>query len=183
MEKGKYMILSNVPIHYCKLHPKKPNATFDKENPTWECQIRTTSRETKEEWEKLNLNVKLIDAKEGMYWRVNLKKRTIKRDGTKASPVVIKDRQLREDTIDPDTIGHGSIANVRIFQYPYKKKAGGDGIASVLMGIQITKLIKYVPKPRDDDFEAEEGETEVIGGEDAGFEPMTDDETKEADVF
>jgi hypothetical protein len=66
--------------------------------------------------------------------------------------------------IDPNSIGNGSLANVRIFQYEYTNETTNKkGIASVLMGIQVTKHIVYVPKARDDDF----GETnnEVIGAE------------------
>ena len=49
------------------------------------------------------------------------------------------------------------MGNVRIFQYEHPRKDGGKGLASVLMGIQVTKHVVYKPKPRSDEF----GETET----------------------
>lgn len=151
-------IINNCEIWFCKLDPKRPNSKFNKKNPTWECQIRTTDKSVKKVWEEMNLPVKAIVPDEGSpYFRVNLRKKSIKEDGEKASPVKVVDGKMME--IDPNSIGNGSVANVRIFQYEYPREGGGKGTASVLMGIQVTKHIVYHPKPRDDDFSETETET------------------------
>ena len=151
-------ILKDCEIWFLKADPKRPNPKFNKKNPTWECQIRTSSKEVKKEWEALNLGVKAVVPDEGApYFRVNIKKKSIKEDGTAASPVKVLNGQMEE--IDPNTIGNGSRGHIRIFQYEYPKEGGGKGIASVLMGVQVTKHLVYKPKARDDDFGMTETET------------------------
>lgn len=151
-------ILKSCEIFFVKLNPKRPNSRFNKKNPTWELQIRTESKEKKKEWEALGLSVKAVipDDDSKPYYRVNLRKKTIKADGEKASPVKVVNGALEE--IDPDTIGNGSVAHIRIYQYEYPDENGGKGIASVLMGVQVVKHIRYVPK-HNDDFEMTETET------------------------
>ena len=108
----------------------------------------------------MSLNVKSDEDKEGnTFYKVNLKKKSKKRDGTPVDPVKVVDGQLND--IDPNTMGNGSIGNVRIYQYDYDV-GGNTGIASMLMAVQVTKLIKYEPKPRDDDFELLDVPTEVV---------------------
>ena len=154
-------LIKNVEIYFAKLNPKRPNPKFNKENPTWEVQIRTTDKEKKKEWETLNLAVKAVVPDEGVpYYRVNLRKKSIKEDGDNSSPVSVVDGKL--NPIDPDSIGNGSIGNIRVFQYEYTN-AGNKGIASVLMGMQLTKHIVYTPQARDDDFEETDTETVSSG--------------------
>jgi hypothetical protein len=151
-------IINNASIWFAKLDPKRPNNKFNKTNPTWECQIRTESKEVKKEWEAMNLPVKAIVPDEGPpYFRVNLRKKSIKVDKEPASPVKVVNGALEE--IDPNTIGNGSVGNIRIFQYDYTKKDGSPGVVSVLMGVQITKHIVYKAKPRGDEFASTETET------------------------
>jgi hypothetical protein len=152
-------VLKNCELHFVKANPTRPNAKFNKANPTWEVQIRTTSKAVKKAWEDAKLAVKaVVPDEEGQapYFRVNLRKKSIKESGEASSPVDVVDHQLKP--IDPDSIGNGSIGNVRVFQYEYKKEGGGTGIANVLMGIQVTKHLVYVPKARTDDFSEEAGE-------------------------
>lgn len=154
-------ILNNCELWFAKVDPKRPNARFNKKNPTWELQLRTTSKEKKKEWEDHKLPVKPIIPDDGpSYFRVNLKKKSFKNDGTPSSFVKVIDKKMNE--MDPNSIGNGSIGNVRIFQYEFPKEGGGTGVATVLMGIQVTKHIKYEAKARDDDFEEGEGEMEVV---------------------
>jgi len=151
------MILHNCEVWFCKLDPKRPNSKFNKKNPTWECQIRTTDKTTKKKWEEAGLSVKAVVPDEGEpYFRVNLRKKSIKEDGGKASPVRVIDGKMND--LDPNIIGNGSLANIRIFQYDYNIE-GKKGTACVLMGVQITKHKLYTPKPRDDDFEETDMET------------------------
>lgn len=153
------MIIKNAELYFAKLDPARPSAKFNKKNPTWELQIRTTDKEVKADWMALGLNVKPVVPDVGEpYFRVNLRKKSIKEDGEKASPVDVVNSSL--EPVDPRSIGNGSIGNVRVFQYEYQKETGGKGMASVLMGVQLRKHLVYIPKARDDDFE-DCGETET----------------------
>lgn len=144
-------LLTNCELWFLRCDPLKPNSKFDKENPTWEVQIRTSDKTQKKEWEALSLPMKAMVPDEGApYFRVNLKKSSIKKDGTPAAPVKIVNGDLQE--LDANTIGNGSAGNIRIFQYDYPKKEGGIGIATILMAIQITKHIEFERKPREDEF-------------------------------
>ena len=166
-------IVKDCELWFCKLDPKRPNNKFSKQNPTWEVQIRTTDKAVKKTWEELQLPVKAVVPDEGApYFRVNLRKKSIKEDGEAASPIRVVNGKLED--IDGNTIGNGSIGNVRLFQYEYPKKDGGKGVASVLMGVQVTKHLVYKPKPRNDEFG--ETDTEVI-------EPDGDDDDTDNDVF
>lgn len=170
-------ILKNCEIHFVRLDPKRPNSKYNKKQPTWELQIRTRSKEVRKHWESLNLKPKIVEPEDDspIYYRVNLRKKSIKASGEAADPVVVVNGSLMP--IDPNTIGNGSIANIRIFQYDYEND-GEKGIATVLMSLQITKHIVYVPKPRDDDFEMVE--TEVVQAavqEDGDCGPDEDDGT------
>jgi hypothetical protein len=157
-------ILKNCPLFYCKVDPKRPNSKFNRENPTWEVQIRTTNKDQKKEWEQANLLVKPVVPDDGPpYWRVNLRKKSIRSNGEASTPVELIDGKLQP--VDPNTVGNGSVGNVKVYQYEYEKKqGGGKGIVSVLMGIQLVKHVLYTPKPRDDDF-GDAGETEIVAEE------------------
>ena len=165
-------LLKNCELHYIKCDPKRPNASFNKKNPTWEAQIRTTDLEQKKEWDALGLKPKLLVGKEGeenegepiltadgkKQWRVNLKKKSITKDGTAASPVKIVNGSLED--IDPNSVGNGSTGNVRIYQYEFDQEGKKEkGVASVLMAIQLKRHVVYIPKVRDDEFEMEDTET------------------------
>ena len=157
-------ILNNVEVWYPKVDPARPNARFSKKNPTWEVQLRTYDKEVKKQWEALNLPVRPVVPDEGApYFRVNLRKKSIREDLTPAAPVQVIDGNMQP--VDPNTIGNGSMANVRIYQYEYDKNEGGKGTASILMGIQLLKHIMYAPKPREDDFESASTETVIPPGE------------------
>lgn len=161
-------IIKNAELWFAKLDPKRPSAKFNKKNPTWELQIRTQDKAVKKAWEELGLAVKAVVPDEGApYFRVNLRKKSIKEDGDAASPIKVVNGHLED--VDPNSIGNGSVGNVRIFQYEYPKEGGGKGIASVLMGVQVTKHVVYKPKPRDDDFDMTDTEVveEAEGDEDA----------------
>jgi len=153
-------IIRDCEIWYPKLSPKRPNTRFSKVNPTWEIQVRTQSRETKKYWLDCDLKPKDVLPDEGEpYFRLNFKKRTIKANGEEAAPVEVINGNM--DDVDPNTIGNGSVGNVRIFQYAYDNTADGGekGIATILMGIQLTKHILYKAKSGES---FEEEETEVI---------------------
>lgn len=176
-------IIKNAEVWYAKLNPKRPNKEFNKENPTWELQIRTTDTEIKKQWEALGLQPKLMKYKDnhedealaGMpiltedgkkQYRVNLQKRSKKKDEKiaavdweAATPVEVCNGNM--DPVDPDTIGNGSIANIRLYITDYKNKDGEDKVSVTLMKVQLVRHIVYKAKPRDDDFELTETETIV----------------------
>jgi len=143
-------ILKNVELYFAKLNPNKPNDRFDKENPTWEVQVRTRNKAQAKEWKDLSINVKPDEDDKGIFYKATLKKRSKKRNGEDQNPVSLVAGDL--SAIDPDKLGNGSIGNVRIYQYDYNI-AGREGVASMLMAVQITTYKEYEPKPREDDFE------------------------------
>jgi len=143
-------ILKNVELFFAKLDPNKPNARFDANNPTWEIQIRTRDKEQAKEWKKKNINVKTDDDDSGVFYKATLKKKTRKANGDPQNPVNLVAGDL--SPIDPNTLGNGSIGNVRVYQYDYEV-GGKKGVASMLMAVQVTTLKEYTPKPREDDFE------------------------------
>ena len=162
-------MLKNCEIHFLRANPKRPNSRYDKANPSWEVQLRTTNVAQKKEWELAGLRVKLVTypadhEQEGLpmltedgqrQWRTRLRKHSITKAGEPASPIEVVDGALAP--LDPDTVANGSIGNIRIFQYNYVKD-GKPSVANVFMGIQITKHIKRSARAYDDDFSAEEME-------------------------
>lgn len=157
------MILSNVQIRYTKLDPKRPNATFNKDAPTWELQIYTDSKAVAQEWKDKKLNVKMKEENDKIVYVSTLKKKSKKKDKQSgqmvdAVPVKVVDGHL--NAIDPNTLGNGSVANIRVFQYEYDS-AGVTKTANMLMDVQIVKHVVYVPKNRDDEFAMTETERVV----------------------
>jgi hypothetical protein len=165
------MILKNVELHWVKLDPKRPNTTFDKDGK-WEVQIRTRNKAQAKEWKDANLKVTPVEDDDGVYYRAMLKKSAKKKDGEANAPVKVVNGSLEE--LNPNTIGNGSIANVRLFQYEYEV-GPKKGIASMLMAVQVTTLNEYVPKPNDDDFEMTETKINKI----ADNQPNEDDSDDE----
>lgn len=155
-------ILRKCELWWIKCDPKRPNGNYDAENPRWEVQIRTTDKKQMLDWKGVNLNPKSVtdDDNKHLYWKVNLQKKSKKADlVTPLAPVKFVNGKL--DDIDPNTVGNGSIGDVRLFQYDYeigKGKTKKSGIASMLMAVQVTKHIVYTPPARDDDFEMQDDE-------------------------
>ena len=166
-------IIKNAELWYTKLDPKKPNASFNKEQPTWEVQIRTRSKAQMTEWKGLGLKPKMDEDQDGKaFWRVNLKKKSKKKDGEAVAPVKVVNGALED--VDPKSIGNGSIGDVRVFQYDYDV-GGKQGLATMLMAIQLKKHIVYEPPASEDDFEMTETETvrpaDSFGDNDGEGEP------------
>jgi len=168
-------IINNAEVYFAKLDPSRPNRKYP-DKPTWDIVLRTTSKMQKKEWETLRLNVKAVvpDDDSETYFQTTLRKRTVKSDGTPSGPVEVVNGD--NEPVDPNTIGNGSIANIRIFQYEYPQ---GDTkimkTASVLMGVQLTKHYLYIPAPRET---FEKTETQVImptGVNDVGVDTGEED--------
>jgi hypothetical protein len=177
------MILKNCEIWHVRLDPKRPDAKFDKVNPRWTVQCRTDNPAQKEEWVAAGLAVKLMVHNKGeqegepmlnernkKQWRINLQKKSKKKDGSPSDPVKVVNGSLED--IDPNSVGNGSIANLRIYQYPSKKEGEEDKMIAMLMSVQIVKHKVYKAKPRE---EFEMTETEVYEAEENGFDDDDDD--------
>lgn len=156
------MILKNVEIFFLRADPARPDATFDQKNPSWTVQLRTSNKQVLQQWKDANLTYKPVIPEDGSdpYYKLSLKKRSIRQDGGPAEPVQVVGGTRDPETgelvvIDPNKVGNGSVGNVRILQREYQKRTGGTGISSILMGVQITRLVPrhYVPR---EEF-AEEG--------------------------
>jgi hypothetical protein len=163
------VILKNCELWYIKLDPKRPYGKYNKENPTWEVQVRTSDKDTKNKWVAQNVKVKSVVPDEGdPYWYVNLKRRSIKSDMTPNSPVECINGALKP--VDGRTIGNGSIGNVKLYQYQSRAENAKEGeMTSILSAIQVTKHIVYTPKPQSSTAGFDETETEVIG-DDGSFD-------------
>jgi len=98
----------------------------------------------------MNLRVQPKEDDEGIYYAANLKKKSMKRDGSPMAPVNVIAGNL--SPVDPKTIGNGSVGNLSVYQYEYNVN-GSSGIASMLMGVQITTLNEYTPRPDQGGFE------------------------------
>jgi len=153
-------VLENVELYFTKVDPQSPVAITADGKTGWETQLRTKSKEEAKHWRSLSLNVKAVredkddEDSKIIFWKTTLRKKQFNSKGleTKAPQVVGGD--LSE--VDPTTIGNGSVANVRVFQYDYafKPEGGGlqEGVGSVLMSMQITELLEYVPQNRESAF-------------------------------
>lgn len=186
-------IIKNVELHWTKIDPKRPtviNERDDGEKVTgWEVEGRTTDKAQAQAWKKTvgSKSVKAIredkDDEESaiLYWRMKLRKKQFNAAGEeKDAPEVVRGDTLED--MDPNIIGNGSVADLRIFQYEYSFKQGGqmvEGLASVLMGIKVKKLVKYTPKPKEE-WDEDDNEFEVVGGEDdeKKWDNKEDDEPK-----
>jgi len=175
-------IFKNCEVWFAKLDPKRPSKKLTPKNPTWEIQLRTTDKNQKKEWEAGYMNVKAVredptdEESKILYYRTNLKKKSLKKEGDEmvpTGPVDVVDG--KQNPIDPTTIGNGSIVNIRTFQHEYTFE-GKKGMTNTLMGIQVIKHIVYVAKPME---EFDDAETETIIPEDEPAEGSA----RDADEF
>lgn len=126
----------------------------------WEITGRTEDKKVARNW-KEQLGSKAVravredkddDESPIKYWQIRLRKKKFNAKGKKVEPVGVQRGDTLE-ALDPSIIGNGSVADVRVYKYDYSFSKGGsliEGTASVLMGLLITKLVKYEPKERQD---------------------------------
>lgn len=153
---GKNIILHGLKLFWVRCDPNRPQPPEEEgKPPTWELQVRIDPSQTAvlEQLKALGLAVKLItpeiDPKcTEPYYRRYFKKPTISREGKAARPIEVVGGAT---PLDPNTIGNGSTGNIRIFCYEYelkrpKKGQPSTGMAAMLMGIQVTRLVPYVKR-------------------------------------
>lgn len=181
-------IIRNCMIFHAKLDPKRPNAKMDPENPSWELQIRTTDTKQRDDWRAQGLKPKLLIHGKGdmegepvlsedgkKQWRVNLKKKSIAKGGEKAVAPEVVDGNL--NPIDPNTIGNGSIGNVRVYQYESKRE-DNPGMVSILMGVQLSYHKIYAGSR--ESFDTCEYRTEAPASSEGAEDSSDDDEGESA---
>ena len=181
-------IIKNCMIFHAKLDPKRPNAKMNPENPSWELQIRTSDPKQRDDWKAQGLKPKLLVHGKGdmegepvltedgkKQWRVNLKKKSLDKQGDKAAPPEVVDGSL--NPIDPNSIGNGSIGNIRVYQYESKRE-DNPGVVSVLMGVQLSYHKIYAGTR--ESFDACEYRTESPASAEGAEEGGDDDEGESA---
>ena len=139
--------LQNVELHFVKCNPGRPSTKMDPNNPQWECQVRTTDLAVKDAWEAQGFKPKFQIPKgkgpaDGFY-RMNFSKRAFKKDGSEAKPVEVVTGNLQP--LNPDTIGNGSVGNLRLLSRDALDRGGQPVKYYSLAGIQVTRLKPYTP--------------------------------------
>ena len=175
-------LLENVTIYWPVLN--KPRASKHKDKPaSWSVQLRTSDSNQVKAWKALGIKLKshiADDADPETYHYVNVYKKSVVKGEERSRPTTVDSRGR---PLDPAIIGNGSVANVSLFEYQYPSESSptGFGTAFTVMGVQVTKLVKYVTKPRND-FKDLGYDTPTIGT--SGEEPESaefDDDPDESD--
>ena len=161
------VILKNVSLHWAKLNPEKPVSPFGTDQ--WEITIQVDKKRSKE----IESFGKVKDGFEKGTVAVNLKKKAQKKDGTPAAAVRVVDGM--KQPLDPKLIGNGSTGNVMLMLKDYEIKAPNgkvtkSGTTVTLVAVQVTDLVKYVPKNSNFvDFDEEGSGAEEIADEEIPF--------------
>jgi hypothetical protein len=163
-------ILNQVEVRFAQLNPERPSTKI-KKTGRWSVQIFTRDKNQAKQWRDLNIKVKMQEDDVGVFYTANVARNAEKSDGKKADPPKVMNGSLV--SIDPNSIGNGSICNLRIFQYEYTFE-GVKGIATSLMAVQVIKHIVYHKKSGDFE-EFATVETEVIDPQDLNEEPDASD--------
>ncbi len=163
-------ILKNVEVRFAQLNPERPSTKL-KKTGRWSIQIFTRDKAQNKEWKELNIKTKMQEDDVGVFYTANIAKNAVKTDGTKADPPKVVNGNLV--AIDPNSIGNGSICNIRIFQYDYTFE-GVKGIATSLQAVQVIKHIVYHKKPGDFE-EFDSVDTEVIDPSELGDDNLPDE--------
>ena len=129
------VVIKNAQIWWTKLD--KPVDPFGA-GPAYEVQVRTSDEAQATEWKGMGLNVKKMDD----YFKVSLKRKATNKNGTenKAPDIYIND--IPATDAEKRSIGNGSIANIRCFQYDYSV-GGRSGTATQFNAIKVTELKSY----------------------------------------
>ena len=140
------VILPNVYLFWVKCDPDHPADAFEEGKPQrWEAQLRwdLDNKQVNDIVKGAGLKAKAVvdDQKaEAPYMKLQVYKPIVNSKKEPLKPVVVVSGTL--SPIDPNTVGNGSIGNVRLHVYDYevrnKGKVTKSGTTSMLMGIQVT---------------------------------------------
>lgn len=168
-------MLKNQEVWYVKCDPARPDKGIGTpEQPakkSWNIQLRTSSKDVRKEWLDLGLKPKTVraikDDEESpiLYYTTNVRKSAEPREGKPLTPVSVVNG--KQQPVDPNTIGNGSICNLNLFKREYKL-ANVAKVQYILMGIQVVLHKVYVSRPMET---FDDCETEVImpeGAEEEG---------------
>lgn len=159
-------MIYDVTVFWVKLNPNKPERYQGKGPAKNGLQIRVTDRAKKEALEK-EYGFKFLpkeDTETGkLYYQTSINAYTYASGPDKTEDVTRPNDPVEvitgnREPIDPDTIGNGSVVNIRF-------RTKEDKSSRTLTGVQVTKLIKYTPRQAEE-FDVVEG-FEVLG-EDRG---------------
>lgn len=138
------MILKNVELFWARLDPSTPDMGFSGDKPQWNVQLRTRSKDQSNEWKEAGLNPTMADDDDGAFYRVNLRKDALKKDGSANKPVPVVGADLMPLS-DPSSVGNGTLANVKLRSFEWKFQ-GKEGVGHRLDAIQIVDLKVYTAK-------------------------------------
>jgi len=149
-------IVKNVQLWWPKL--TRPTAPFGED--IYDLQVRVEKKRAAE-LEQFG-KTRTVDDAPGMVV-LNVRKKANKSDGSPARKPIVVDGS--RDPLDPDTIGNGSIGNIRLrlndyeIKHPKTGKVTKTGTKAVLEAVQVTKLKVFTPTGGDmNDFDEEEME-------------------------
>lgn len=165
-----YHTLENVEIFYAKL--SKPSNKFNKDNPSWEVQARTSDLDTAKKWKALGIGVKKAKDDDGnTYYLYNFKKKSKTKDGEDAAPPRIVDEDVKPFG-NVNIIGNGSVANLKIVLFP--TAFNGKNITGVrFLAIQVIRLEVY---ENANDFQPVKGNASTIAAK-ANLESFSESST------
>ena len=129
---NKSSVIRNVNFYYAKLD--KPVSPFGTE--IYDLQVRFP----KERIEEMSAYGKVRQVEDGNY-AINITRKAKNAKGQK-TPVRVVDA---EKNPIKDLIGNGSEGNVIVYQYDWNV-SGRSGTKTILIAVQVTNLIKYVPE-------------------------------------
>jgi hypothetical protein len=149
-------IVKGVQLWWPKL--TRPTSPFGEE--IYDLQVRVPAKR-KAELEQFG-KTRTVDDAPGMVV-LNVRKKANKSDGSPArKPIVVNGAR---DPLDPDTIGNGSIGNIRLrlndyeIKHPKTGAVTKSGTKAVLEAVQVTTLKVFTPTGGDmNDFDEEEME-------------------------
>jgi hypothetical protein len=149
-------IIKQVELHWPKLN--RPTSPFGEEIYDLQCRVPVKRKAELEQFGK----TRTVDDAPGMVV-LNVRKKANKSDGTPARKPIVVDGA--RDPLDPDTIGNGSIGNIRLrlndyeIRHPKTGAVTKSGTKAVLEAVQVTTLKVFTPKGGDmNDFDEEEME-------------------------
>ena len=140
------MILKNVELYWAKLSPSNHDMGFSGDKPQWNVQIRGDKAQSTE-WKELGLNPKVEEGDSGVYYKIQVHKDALKKDGTGNKPVAVVGPDLMP-LEDVGAIGNGTRANVKLRTFDYNYN-GKKGMGVRLEAVQVTELVVYA-NPADD---------------------------------